>query len=91
MVDLATLTGACVVALGEHAAGLFTNDDVLRDELRKAGDDTFERLWPVSSHPPSSPFSLSYIYSSISLQLSSAFHSLYPVIFHPDENIKLTA
>ena len=38
-----------VVALGEHAAGLFTNDDTLRDELKKAGEETFERLWPVSN------------------------------------------
>lgn len=47
IVDLATLTGACVVALGEYAAGLFTNDDSLRDEVRIAADQVFERVWPV--------------------------------------------
>jgi len=47
MVDLATLTGACVVALGEHAAGLFSNNDNLSLELKRAGDDVFERLWPM--------------------------------------------
>ena len=36
MVDLATLTGACVVALGNDTAGLFTNDDGLKDELVEA-------------------------------------------------------
>jgi leucyl aminopeptidase len=38
MVDLATLTGACVVALGETTAGLFSNDDDIVKELIKAGD-----------------------------------------------------
>ncbi len=45
IIDLATLTGACVVALGEFAAGLFTKDDKLADELYKVGMKTFERVW----------------------------------------------
>ncbi|MDP4175013.1 MAG: leucyl aminopeptidase [Bacteroidota bacterium] len=45
IIDLATLTGACVVALGEYTAGIFTKDDKLADDLYKAGQVTFERLW----------------------------------------------
>jgi leucyl aminopeptidase len=33
LIDLATLTGACVVALGNDTAGLFTNDENIKDEL----------------------------------------------------------
>ena len=45
MIDLATLTGSCVATLGYHAAGLFTNNDELAQNLAKAGDQTGERLW----------------------------------------------
>jgi leucyl aminopeptidase len=45
IIDFATLTGAVVVALGEIAAGLFTNDDRLADELSGSGRSTYERLW----------------------------------------------
>jgi leucyl aminopeptidase len=45
IIDLATLTGACVVALGEIAAGLFTNYDNLGEDLLNAGKQTHERLW----------------------------------------------
>ncbi|MCU7495541.1 MAG: leucyl aminopeptidase [Ignavibacteria bacterium] len=45
IIDLATLTGACVVALGEYTAGLFTKDDALADSLYTAGINSFERLW----------------------------------------------
>jgi leucyl aminopeptidase len=45
MVDLATLTGACVVALGSHAAGLMGSDDELCNALIAAGETTGERLW----------------------------------------------
>ena len=38
MIDLATLTGACVVALGNETAGVFTNDDDLKDEVVKASE-----------------------------------------------------
>jgi leucyl aminopeptidase len=47
VVDLATLTGACIVALGRQAAGLFSNDDKLRERLLKAGEASHERLWPL--------------------------------------------
>jgi len=47
IIDLATLTGACVVALGGFAAGLMGNDDALQAKLRSAGETTGERLWPL--------------------------------------------
>jgi leucyl aminopeptidase len=45
MVDLATLTGAILVALGNEYAGLFSNDDKLSERLTKAGEATGERVW----------------------------------------------
>ena len=51
MVDLATLTGAIIIALGTHHAGLFSNDEDLTQALLKAGKSTDEKLWalPLSS------------------------------------------
>ncbi|MHB9002383.1 MAG: leucyl aminopeptidase, partial [Thermoanaerobaculia bacterium] len=43
--DFATLTGACVVALGHEATGLFANDDVLAQKLIESGERVGERLW----------------------------------------------
>jgi leucyl aminopeptidase len=45
VVDLATLTGACVVALGSAAAGLMSTDDALCEQLLVAGDASGDRLW----------------------------------------------
>lgn len=45
MINLATLTGAVIVALGHHHAGLFSNDDDLAAALFKAGETTEERVW----------------------------------------------
>jgi leucyl aminopeptidase len=45
ILDYATLTGACVVALGSEAAGLFSNNDELARKLIECGDETGERLW----------------------------------------------
>ena len=45
MVDLATLTRACIVALGHHYAGLMTEDDDLAAALTAAGEEVHERLW----------------------------------------------
>ncbi|MNL44873.1 Cytosol aminopeptidase [compost metagenome] len=45
MVNLATLTGAIVVALGNVHAGLFSNDDTLAGQLTAAGETTSEKLW----------------------------------------------
>ena len=45
VVDIATLTGACVIALGHVATGLFSNTDSLARELAHAGDDAHDRAW----------------------------------------------
>lgn len=45
IIDLATLTGACVIALGYQAAGLFTNNDDLAEKLSKAGARSGEKVW----------------------------------------------
>jgi leucyl aminopeptidase len=47
VVDIATLTGACVIALGHVATGLFANDQKLADEIRAAGEDAFDRVWQL--------------------------------------------
>jgi leucyl aminopeptidase len=47
VIDIATLTGACVIALGNHYAGLFSNDDELSSELRAAGERADDRAWPL--------------------------------------------
>lgn len=61
IVDIATLTGACVVALGSHAAGLFSNDEQLAANLLKSGENTGDRawqmpLWPAYKKQLESPF-----------------------------------
>jgi leucyl aminopeptidase len=47
VVDLATLTGAVVVALGKQAAGLFSNHEALQHALVQAAERSGERLWPM--------------------------------------------
>ncbi len=47
IVDLATLTGACVVALGSACCGLMGNDDKLIAKVRTAGERSHERAWPL--------------------------------------------
>lgn len=47
VVDVATLTGACVVALGQVASGLLGNNEQLIDQLRSAGTDTMDRAWQL--------------------------------------------
>jgi leucyl aminopeptidase len=47
IIDLATLTGACVVALGYHASGAMGNDEGLLAMLQQAGDISGERIWPL--------------------------------------------
>jgi leucyl aminopeptidase len=51
IIDLATLTGACVVALADGAAGLFGNDDKLIERVRAAGEATGETAWPMPLFP----------------------------------------
>lgn len=45
VIDVATLTGACVIALGHHASGLFSNNDALAAELLQAGEVSLDRAW----------------------------------------------
>ena len=47
VLDIATLTGACVIALGHVASGLFANDQQLADAVREAADDAWDRVWQM--------------------------------------------
>ncbi len=51
VVDMATLTGGVIVALGEHCAGFFSVDDGLRDRMLEAGQTSGERLWQLPLWP----------------------------------------
>ena len=51
IIDLATLTGACVVALGEEIAGLMTTDKALSKELLQSASLVGEKLWPLPLEP----------------------------------------
>jgi len=47
IIDIATLTGACAVALGNHAIGMLGNDKELKDRITAAGDKVWERVWEM--------------------------------------------
>jgi leucyl aminopeptidase len=47
LIDIATLTGACMVALGQFAIGMFGNNDRLKEQVRKAGVRAGERVWEM--------------------------------------------
>lgn len=47
VIDVATLTGACVIALGHHASGLFSSNDGLQREIQNAADYAYDRVWPM--------------------------------------------
>ncbi|WP_193166272.1 leucyl aminopeptidase [Microbulbifer hainanensis] len=47
VIDIATLTGACVIALGNHATGLYANQQDLADKLLAAGERTGDRAWQM--------------------------------------------
>jgi leucyl aminopeptidase len=49
VIDIATLTGACMVALGKYMAGLMGNDDELIKNLQKAAEESGEKVWPMPS------------------------------------------
>jgi len=51
LIDFATLTGGVIVALGEEASGLCSNDDKLAHALEKAGERTHERVWRLPLYP----------------------------------------
>ena len=52
LVDIATLTGACAVALGPELAGLFTDDNSLAERIRAAGGSAGEEYWPLPLWKP---------------------------------------
>jgi leucyl aminopeptidase len=47
IIDIATLTGSCMVALGTHKAGLMTNNEQLGKEIEKAAEISGENVWPL--------------------------------------------
>ncbi len=47
LIDIATLTGACVVALGQFAIGMFGTDQALKEQVRKSGQKAGERVWEM--------------------------------------------
>jgi leucyl aminopeptidase len=47
VIDIATLTGACKIALGDHVIGMLGNDSILKEKIRMAGDQTGERVWEL--------------------------------------------
>lgn len=51
VIDIATLTGACVVALGSKASGLMSNHQLLADKINKAGDSSLDRVWQLPLWP----------------------------------------
>ena len=67
IVDVATLTGACVIALGKHAAGLMSKHDDLADELLAAGNTVHDRAWRLP------------LWDDYQSQLESAFADVYNI------------
>ncbi len=67
LLDVATLTGACVVALGKYAAGLMSKHDDLADELLQAGENVFDRAWRLP------------LWDEYQSQLNSAFADVYNI------------
>jgi len=49
IIDIATLTGACMVALGTHMAGVMTNNEQLGKDIEKAAQTSGEKVWPMPS------------------------------------------
>ena len=61
VVDIATLTGACVIALGSHATALYSNDEGVAEDLNNAGKASLDRVWRMP------------LWEDYQAQLSSAF------------------
>lgn len=51
IIDLATLTGACIVALGDTVTAAITNDDELMNDVKEASEFSGEPVWQLPSHP----------------------------------------
>lgn len=67
LVDVATLTGACIVALGRYATGLMSKHDDLSDELLAAGENVFDRAWRLP------------LWDEYQTQLESGFADVYNI------------
>jgi len=67
LLDVATLTGACVVALGKYACGIMSKDDDLADELLSAGEHVFDRGWRLP------------LWDEYQTQLESTFADVYNI------------
>jgi leucyl aminopeptidase len=67
LIDVATLTGACVIALGKYATGLMSKHDDLADELLDAGETVFDRAWRLP------------LWDEYQTQLNSAFADVYNI------------
>ncbi len=67
LLDVATLTGACVIALGKYAAGLMSKHDDLADELLQAGEHVFDRAWRLP------------LWDEYQTQLNSIFADVYNI------------
>ncbi len=67
LLDVATLTGACVVALGKFASGLMSKDDDLAAELLGAGEQVFDRAWRLP------------LWDEYQTQLESSFADVYNI------------
>lgn len=67
LLDVATLTGACLVALGRHASAIMTKDDDLADELLSAGEHAFDRGWRLP------------LWDEYQTQLESTFADVYNI------------
>lgn len=61
LIDLATLTGACVVSLGEDVAGVFSNNDEFSEKFMKAADDCGEQMWRLPLVEDYKPLIKSYV------------------------------
>jgi len=51
IIDVATLTGACIVALGSHASAMYSNDDALAADLEHAADESGDKIWRMPLWP----------------------------------------
>jgi leucyl aminopeptidase len=51
IIDVATLTGACIVALGSHASAMYSNDDALAADLERAADESGDKIWRMPLWP----------------------------------------
>jgi leucyl aminopeptidase len=67
VVDVATLTGACIVALGRYASGLMSKHDDLSNELLGAGETVFDRAWRLP------------LWDEYQTQLESTFADVYNI------------